>query len=68
VEEAYWDVVGPKIHNDRNKMRQELIAEQKKVPRSTSASSAIPASKTELSSEDALDAKLRAKFEQKGLL
>ena len=53
VEDAYWDVVGPKLHTDRNRMRQEIIEEQKRIPRSTSATGNAPTRQTDESDLDA---------------
>jgi len=47
VEDAYWDVVGAKLQTDRNKIRQEIIEEQKRIPRSTSTTANAPTQKVE---------------------
>jgi hypothetical protein len=43
IEDAYIDVVIPKLAGDRTKMREEILAELKKAPASTSTSVQQPA-------------------------
>lgn len=56
LEDAYWDVVGPKLQTDRNKMRQELIEEQKRIPLSTTTGPSVAAHRSD--DGDDLDSKL----------
>jgi hypothetical protein len=45
LERAYIKVVLPKIRADRNKMREEILAERKAAPTSTSVAVAVPPKK-----------------------
>lgn len=68
LEGAYRKVVFPKITADRNKMREQIMAEIKKAPTSTAAPSRVVKSAPVAGGKRSLEDIVRAQAEEAGLI